>query len=382
MIEISATTTVLPDQTLQNAAVASENGKIVSIGPPSAKARHFDNSLILPGFIDLHTHGRLGQRMREIDYELLLKYARTGTTSFLAGEGNLSLEEIKDWLARVEEIMNSPPVGGAEVIGAHVEAPYIDPQNAGAINPQTCMEPTEETLDYFTSSPVIKYMTVSPYVKGAIKAIKRLTDAGIICVSGHTRGSADLLEKAHSAGLKGICHFFNNNTHHSDVFKEGGVRRPTMDEAALLYDDMHLEIICDMQHVDPVFIKIALKLKGPSKISVITDSGRVAGLPDGIYTRTDGRKMELKDGGVHLVESGGRCGSCVNQVQEFANLVETIGIDYIDAARMCSLTPAEILGVDSRKGSLEPGKDADILVIDRDTYEIKAVYVKGIPVQL
>ena len=380
--EISGTITVLPDQTQPDISVTFKDGKIVSTGTPTAQARHFDNSIVLPGFIDLHTHGRLGRRMREIDDDLLLKYARTGTTSFLAGEGNLSLDEIKDWLVKVEGSINNPPVMGAEVLGAHVEAPYIDPQDAGAIKPETCIQPTEETLDYFASLPIIKYMTISPYVKGAVKAIKRLTDAGIICVSGHTRGSADLLKKAHAAGLKGICHFLNNNTHFSDVFKEGGVRKPTMDEAALLYDDMHLEIICDMQHVDPVFIKIAFNIKGPSKIAAITDSGRVAGMPDGIYTRTDGRKMELKNGGVHLVESGGRCGSCIDQVEAFANLIEKIGIGYSDAARMCSLTPAEILGVDSRKGSLEPGKDADILVIDRDTYDITAVYVKGMQVEL
>jgi len=373
---------VLPDRIVRNASILFEDCKITGLEQGSSGSESFDNSVILPGFIDLHTHGRLGQAVLDIDHNLLLKYARTGTTSFLAGEGGVDYDTLKKWLGRLEDLMSDPTPGEAEVLGAHVEGPFIDPENAGGIRKGTYLEPTDETVGYFASVPVIKYTTISPYVKGAIDAIKRLSEAGIICVSGHSRGSADLLKKAHDAGLRGICHFLNNNSHYSDVFKEAGVRKPTIGESALLYDDMHLEIICDLQHVDPVFIKIALKLKGPSKIAVITDSILVAGLPEGIYPRTDGRKVEVKDGGVHLVEGGGRCGSCVNQVQEFANLVDKIGVSFPDAARMCSLTPAQILGVESRKGSLEPGKDADILVIDRDTFDIKAVFVKGHQVNL
>jgi len=155
-----------------------------------------------------------------------------------------------------------------------------------------------------------------------------------------------------------------------------------MDEAALLHEGVFLEIICDLQHVDPVYIKMALKLKGAERIAVITDSVSAAGLPEGVYEYHDGTKYEVKDGGVHECETGVRFGSCVNQVEEFANLVETIGTSHHEAARMCALTPAEILNVDSRKGSLDPGKDADILVLDRDTYEIQAVFAKGIRVEL
>ena len=377
MNKISGNIIVLPDRLIRNASLLFDAGKITGLETGDSDSESFDNSIVLPGFIDLHTHGRLGQDMLDIDHELLLKYARTGTTSLLAGEGGVDLESLKKWLEQLEALMNDPVPGEAEVLGAHVEGPFIDPENAGGIQKGTYLVPTDETIRYFASSPVVKYMTVSPYVEGAIDAIRQLSEAGIICVSGHTRGNAELLKQAHTAGLRGICHFLNNNSHYSDVFKEPGVRKPTICESALLYDDMHLEIICDLQHVDPAFIEIALKVKGPSRIAAITDSILVAGLPDGIYSRVDGREVEVKDGGIHLVEDGGRCGSCVNQVEMFANLVDKIGVSLSDAARMCSLTPAQILGVDSRKGSLEQGKDADILVVDRDTFDIKAVFVKG-----
>ena len=377
MNKISGNIIVLPDRLIRNGSLLFEGGKITGLEPGDSDSEYFNNSIILPGFIDLHTHGRMGQAVFDIDHDLLLKYARTGTTSLLAGEGGVNLESLKKWLERLQELVNDPFPGEAEVLGAHVEGPFIDPENAGGIQKGTYMVPTDETIKYFISSPVVKYMTVSPYVEGAIDAIRRLSESGIICVSGHSRGTADLLKKAHDAGLRGICHFLNNNSHYSDVFKEPGVRKPTICESALLYDDMHLEIICDLQHVDPVFIKIALKLKGPSRIVAITDSILVAGLPDGIYPRIDGREVEVKDGGIHLVKGGGRCGSCVNQVEIFANLVDRVGVSLSDAARMCSLTPSQILGVDSRKGSLEQGKDADILVVDRDTFDIKAVFVKG-----
>lgn len=377
MEKIAGNTIVLADRLLRDSSIVVEDSKIVAIESGTGGAEDFKNSIILPGFIDLHTHGRLGQDTEQMDTDMLLKYAQTGTTSFTPTYCEASIEETIKWLNTVKELKKSNPQGVAEILWAHVEGPFIDPPNRGGFKEEDCLLPTDEMVDEFLRSPVFKYMTVSPYVEGAINVIKRLSEAGIICVSGHSRGSDELFEEAYRAGLKGICHFFNNNDLHDDVYKEGGVRKPTLDEAALLYDDVFLEIICDLQHVDLVFIKLAYKLKGPGRIAVVTDSISAAGLPDGVYTYHDGRKYELKDGGVHECEGGGRFGSCVTQVMEFANLVDTLGISYIDATRMCALTPAEILGVDSRKGSLESGKDADIIVVNRDTFEIEAVFVKG-----
>jgi len=380
--KIAGNTIVLAERLLRDSSIVVEDGKIGAIESGTAGAEHFKNSIILPGFIDLHTHGRLGQDTERMDEELLLKYAQTGTTSFTPTYCEATIEDTIKWLNKVEELKKSNPRGVAEILWAHVEGPFIDPPNRGGFKEDDCLVPTAEMVDAFLESPVFKYMTVSPYVEGAIDVIKRLSEAGVICVSGHSRGSTELFEKAYRVGLKGICHFFNNNDLLDDVFKEGGVRKPTLDETALIHDDVFLEIICDFQHVDPVFIKLAYRLKGPGRIAVVTDSISAAGLPDGIYDYHDGRKYEVKDGGVHECEGGGRFGSCVTQVVEFANLVDELGFSYIDGARMCALTPAEILGVDSRKGSLASGKDADILVLDRDTFEIKAVFVKGQRVEM
>lgn len=382
MTEISGTITVLPDRTLQDVSVRFEDSKIAGVAPRSAKAEHFENSVILPGFIDLHTHGRLGQDTDDIDADLLLKYAQTGTTAFLPTFSEAKLPGFMSWLGKVESLKQSNLKGVAEILGAHIEGPFIDPKNKGGFRETDCLVPTPDIVQSFLSSSVFTYMTISPYVDGALDVIKKLSAAGTTCVSGHSTGSSELFDKAVDAGLKGICHFFNNNAQFSDVFKEAGVRKPTMDEAALLHDDIFLEIICDLQHVDPIFIKMALKLKGTGRIAAITDSISASGLSDGVYEYHDGRKYEIKNGGVHECETGMRFGSCVTQVEEFANLVEKISVSLHEAARMCALTPAEILGVDSRKGSLEEGKDADILVLDRDTYEIQAVFVKGVQVEL
>ena len=382
MAKIAGSTVVLPESIAADISIVFEDGKITALEPGGSGAEYFDNSVILPGFIDLHTHGRLGQGIDQLDSDLLLKYARTGTTSFLPTYGSRGTLNEMQWLDRVDDLKKNPKAGVAEVLGAHLEGPFIDPVNRGGINEKDCLVPTEEMLQAFLAAPGLRYMTVSPYVDGALDVIKKLSDNAIICVSGHTRGRPGILEGAVDAGLKGVCHFLNNNTRSSDVFKEAGVRKPTIDEMALLHDDLFLEIICDLQHVDPVFIKIAYRLKGPSRIAVITDSISASGMPEGIYEHHDGRKYEIKDGGVHECATGGRFGSCVNQVEEFGNLIEKIGVALHEAARMCALTPAEILGVDSRKGSLEVGKDADILVVDRDTYEVIAVYVKGARVAL
>jgi len=381
MEKISGSLIVLPDGIARDSSISIADGKIEAIDPGKGGVS-FDNSIIAPGFIDLHTHGRLGQDTADIDDELLLKYARTGTTALLPTYGCGGLDRFKSWLERVKEMMSDASDGGAEILGAHAEGPFIDPVNSGGINPDSCIVASEDALEMFISSPVLKYMTISPYVDGAINAIEKLTQAGIICVSGHSRGGVESFEQACGAGLRGICHFFNNNSDCTALMKEPGVRKPTICEAALLKDDIFLEIICDLQHVDPFFIKLALRLKGTQRIAVVTDSISAAGLPEGVYDYHDGRRFEIKDGGVHECGSGIRFGSCVTQVEEFANLVERLGLSYQDAALMCALTPAEILGVNSRKGSLEIGKDADMVVLDRDSFELRAVYVKGKQVEM
>ncbi len=377
MEKISGRAIVLSDRIVRNSSIVIEQGRIKAIEAGTAGPGHFENSLILPGFIDLHTHGRLGHSVQQMNSDLLLKYAGTGTTSFLPTYDGGPVDAMMGWLRRVEELKNSRPAGVAEILGAHLEGPFIDPANRGGISEAGCLAPSVEMVEGFLSSPVFKYMTVSPFLNGAIDVIAKLSEAGRICVAGHSRGSTQVFESAHRAGLRGVCHFLNNNSRLEDVFKEAGVRKPTLDEIALLHDDVFLEIICDLQHVDPVFIRLAYGMKGPGRIAVVTDSISAAGLAEGIYECHDGRKYEIKAGGVHECETGGRFGSCVTQVEEFANLVSELGISHVDAARMCALTPAEILDVAARKGSLEPGKDADILVVDRDTFEIRAVYVRG-----
>jgi len=374
--KISGSMVVLPNRLVREATVVMEGEKIAAVSPGRA-ACHFDNSLLLPGFIDLHTHGRLGQDTGEVNADLLLKYASTGTTSLLLTRDGGPMDAMLGWLRQVEELHRDRPAGRAEILGAHLEGPFIDPANRGGISEAACLAPSVEMAEGFLSSPAFRYMTISPYLDGAVEVIARLSAAGKICVAGHSRGSTEVFEAARRAGLRGVCHFLNNNSRLEDVFKEAGVRKPTLDEVALLHDDVFLEIICDLQHVDPAFIRLAHRIKGPGRIAVVTDSISAAGLPEGIYEYHDGRKYEIKDGGVHECDTGGRFGSCVTQVEEFANLVSELGISFVHAARMCALTPAEILGVQSRKGSLDPGKDADVLVLDRDSFEIKAVYVRG-----
>jgi N-acetylglucosamine-6-phosphate deacetylase len=251
--------------------------------------------------------------------------------------------------------------------------------NRGGVNKEICCEPDNEQLDALLNVGNLRYITVSPYVNGVMEAVSYLSQAGIVCVSGHSRGGEKILNDAVSAGLKGICHWCNNNPP-EQLMLEKGVRNPVLCDCALLNDDIFLEIICDLQHVNPAFIKLAYKVKGPGKIAVVTDSVNMSGLPDGIYDYFDGRKIELKNGGVHELSSGIRFGSCVTQVQEFANLVNEIGISLCDAARMCALTPAEILGMENEIGSILPGKKADFVLLDRDTFDILEVFVDGCPV--
>jgi len=373
---IKAGCVVLEDRVLSNAFVSISNGVItdISLNKPVTKTIDYSNCLLLPGFIDLHTHGRMGIDTADIGSDLLKAYARTGTTALLPTFGS-SLESIEKWLSVINNLSQRP--GHAKVLGTHAEGPFIDPVNRGGINEKVCIAPDKHVIDSLLEKGNLRYMTVSPFVQGSLETIRYLSERKVICVCGHSRGDETLFEKAVDAGIQGICHWYNNNSA-LQLMLEPGVHKPTLCDCALLYDNIFLEIICDLQHVSPVFIKMAYKLKGAGKIAIVTDSISASGLKEGIYKCHDGRKFEIKDGGVHLLATGGRFGSCVAQPVEFANLVEKVGITMPEAARMCSLTPAEILGVDKTLGSIKVGKSADLIVLHKDSFEIKDVFIDGV----
>jgi N-acetylglucosamine-6-phosphate deacetylase len=377
---IKANTVVLEETILKNAFVSVANGVIqnISVSRPNEKLIEYPNSLMVPGFIDLHTHGRNGNATKDMTAGLLKNYARTGTTAFLPSLSDLGFEELIETIKQIKSY-SRPRKGCSKILGVHSEGPFIDILNRGGINEKACCQPDKKKLDALLSVGNLKYITVSPYVNGVLDALKYFSRAGVVCVSGHSRGNEELLEDAVNAGLKGICHWCNNNSP-EQLMLEKGIRTPVLCDCALLHDNIFLEIICDLQHVSPAFIKLAYKVKGPGKIAVVSDSVSISGLPDGVYDYFDGRKIELKDGGIHELSTGSRFGSATTQVREFANLVEQIGIPLCDSARMCSLTPAEILGMENETGSISPGKKADFVLLDRDTFDILEVFIDAYPV--
>ena len=373
---IKAGCVVLEDRVLSDAFVSIFNGVItdISLNKPVTKTIDYSNCLLLPGFIDLHTHGRMGIDVADIGSDLLKAYARTGTTAVLPTFSD-SVESMEKWLDMLGDLPQSS--GHSKVLGAHLEGPFIDPVNRGGINEKACIAPDKHVITSLLKKGNLRYMTVSPFIEGSLETIRYLSERKVVCVCGHSRGDETLFERAVDAGIQGICHWYNNNAHLEQLMLEPGVHTPTLCDCALLYDNIFLEIICDLQHVSPVFIKTAYKLKGARRIAVITDSISASGLKEGIYEYHDGRKFEIKDGGAQLL-TGGRFGSCVTQPVEFANLVEKIGIAMPEAARMCSLTPAEILGVDKTLGSIKTGKCADLIVLHKDSFDIKDVFIDGI----
>ncbi len=370
---IKADEIVLEDSVLHNGFISIADEKIHNISTSEQEGNivEYPNSLLLPGFIDLHTHGRLGISTNNVTDELLINYARTGTTALLATLSD-NVEEMVQVMQKIKD--HSPSKASAKILGIHAEGPFIDQMNRGGVNKDVCCEPDKKKLDALLSVGNLKYITVSPYVNGVSDAVEYLSQAGVVCVSGHSRGNKDIFLNTVNKGIKGICHWYNNNPP-EQLMLETGVRNPVLCDYALLNDDIFLEIICDLQHVHPVFIELAYKLKGSGKIAVISDSINISGLPEGIYDYIDGRKIELKKEGIHEVASGIRFGSSTTQIQEFINLVKEMGIPICDAARMCALTPAEILKADKEIGSIFPGKKADLIVLDKDTFDLLQVFV-------
>jgi N-acetylglucosamine-6-phosphate deacetylase len=368
---------VLEDTVTGNAFVSVSDGVVTGVTSdrPPGKVLDFPDAILVPGFIDLHTHGRMGMNTKDIGPDILEAYARTGTTALLPTYVG-PVDVMQTWLRRVKDTRHAP--GRCKVLGAHAEGPFIDPVNSGGISKEVCIPPDADVLDSLLAAGPLRYMTVSPFLDGSTGIIRKLSEANVVPVCGHSRGDEQVFDAAADAGLRGICHWYNNTPGAEQCFSEKGVRKPTPCDCALVDDRLFLEIICDLQHVSRVFVELAYRVKGPGRIAVVSDSIAAAGLPEGVYQHHDGRQYEIKDGGVHEVETGGRFGSCVTQPEEFRNLVETVGIPMPEAARMCSLTPARILGVDGTLGSIAAGKCADLVVLDRDTYSVREVFIDGV----
>jgi N-acetylglucosamine-6-phosphate deacetylase len=259
------------------------------------------------------------------------------------------------------------------MLGIHLEGPFINPDRKGGIPEESIQKPNKKILDkiYTLSNNHLKMMTIAPELKNALPLIKDLVNHKIIASIGHTAASFDEAKRGFDTGISHTTHLFNQITpiHH---------RTPGATLASLLDDRITVQVIADGIHLDWEIIKLIYKLKGPDRIALITDAVRPAGLPDGIYySQGHGRESIVKNGKVTRPD-GTIAGSTLTMDRAVANAVNRAGIPFPEAVRMATLTPATILGLKTRIGSIAPNHDADLVILDTQ-YKVTQTIIKGSP---
>ena len=333
-----------------------------------------ENALVLPGFIDEHIHGAKKADAMDGTIEALSDIATAiaseGTVGFLATTMTQSPKNIENALKSVNSYIQLNKDSGAELLGVHLEGPFISPKHVGAqpleyvVNPS--VDVMKKYLDYAGGN--IKIVSLAPEVEGAESLVKFLKENGIVASIAHTGAKYKDCENAVSWGMSNVTHTYNAQTglHHRDAGVVG---------SALLMDELSCELICDLIHVSVPAIKLVIKNKPSDKVILITDSMRAKHMPDG-ESELGGQLVIVKNGEARLVD-GTLAGSVLKMNDAVKNAHKTAGVPLETAVDFATANPAKNLGVYDKMGSIKEGKQANFAIVDKDSFEVLLTVRKG-----
>ncbi len=320
---------------------------------------------IAPGLIDIHIHGALGHTFNEPTEEaftaITAENAARGVTSLLA---TIAAAPIPDMVRCVEfaRLWMQQPRAGAQILGVHLEGPYFSMAEKGAQDPASIRTPDDGTPEILLEQhDVIRIMTYAPELPGALELTARLEELAITPAAGHSSARDEDVLAAMELGL---CHAVHVWSGQSTTVRKGPWRKPGLLESTLAFDELTAEMIADNRHLPSTLMRLAYKCKGADRLCVVSDATSGAGMPDGARFRMGNVEYEVRDGVGMLLDHTAFAGSTTLLNEMVPILTKVAGIPLVEAVRMATLTPASIIGVDDRKGSLESGKDADITVFE------------------
>jgi N-acetylglucosamine-6-phosphate deacetylase len=363
-------TVITTDRLIEDGLVLAADGRLTFVGP-AHEAEPLQDSLIieaqgklvLPGLIDTHVHGSHGDDVMVNGAEGIRRISRAlmhyGTTSYLPSTISARHDDLLRAIEACVEAEENPDLS-AEIIGLHVEGPFINAGKKGAQPSAGIRDPDpNQCLEYLRAVPGrIKIMTLAPELPGGIELVRLLDQHGVIASLGHSEADYETALAAIEAGASHATHLYNAmpTLHH---------RQPNLTTACLNEPGIRAEIILDGIHVAPEMARLAFKAKGRDGLILITDAMMAVGCADGTYrlgdsdVRVEGERCTLTDG-VTIASSMLTMNRAVSRAISFT------GASLVDAVYMASLLPATLCGVADRKGSLEKGKDADIAVLNED----------------
>lgn len=361
-----------------------ENGKILEIGtgecPSADETIDAEGRYVSPGFIDIHTHGAGGADYMDGTVEAYLTAAKMsashGATLVYPTTLTSSNEVLFDTFDLYEEAV-AANTEGAAFGGLHLEGPYFNPVQAGAQDPRYLRNPQpEDYMEILSRSKNIARWSFSPELDGAPEFAAELSKRGIIASVGHTNASFEQCDAAYKSGSSLITHFYSCI---SSITRNQGYRTAGVMEYGYYQDGMSVEIIADGHHVPSSLLHLIVKVKGVDKVVLVTDSMRGAGMPEGpsiLGGLADGQECIIQNGVARLMDLSGFAGSVCTTDRLVRTMVTIGGVTLEQAVQMASLNPARVMGIADRKGSLEAGKDADIVIFG-DNVEVFATIVGG-----
>lgn len=376
---------ILADKIVDKGYVEYAGGKIVQVGSgdyAGAAEEIIDarGAYISPGFVDIHTHGAGGHDFMDCTVEAFLESARMhakhGTTSMtpttLASENDNLFRAIEAY--NLAKLLND---SGSQFLGLHLEGPYFAYNQRGAQDPRYLRNPRPEEYErILAASNEIVRMSLAPELDGALELGRVLTAKGILASVAHSDALFEQVAEARECGYRHLTHFYSGM---SSVVRKNSFRYAGVVEAGYYFDDITVEIIADGVHLPKSLLQLVYKLKGADSIALVTDSMRGAGMPEGesvLGARDTGLKVIIEDNVAKLPDRSAFAGSVATADRCVRTMYRLAEVPLVDAVKMMTLTPARIIGVDDRKGSIVVGKDADLLVFN-DQIEIQKVIICG-----
>ena len=354
-----------------------EDGKIAILPPDTevekeAEIYNATGKKVVPGFIDVHTHGAVGVDVNAAtaeDYEKICRFAAgNGTTSWLCSILTDTKEQTR-WCIDEFKKYQKMEHKGANLLGIHLEGPFLSSEYKGAMPEELLQKPDMSLLKEYQERAEgnIRYITISPEVEGIVDDISAMRELGITVAIGHSGADYDTSWNAIHNGAECCTHTFN-------AMKLLHQHFPAIMGAAL-ESDIYCEAICDGRHLHPGTVRLLLKVKGLDKVVAITDSIMAAGLPDGRY-KLGVNDVVVEDGDAKLAENGVRAGSTLTQNIALKNLLEFTGKQLEEILPLLTENPAKLIKVYDKKGSIADGKDADLVILDEKN-DVADVFVGG-----
>ncbi|MEV6331574.1 N-acetylglucosamine-6-phosphate deacetylase [Streptomyces sp. NPDC051909] len=360
---------VLPTGTVENGRVIVENGRIAGAAHADAPALDLTGHWLVPGFVDLHNHGGGGASFTSGTVDEILTGVRThrqhGTTTVVASFVTGDMDFLTQRAGLLSELAEQ-----GELAGIHFEGPFISPCRKGAHDETLLRDPDPAEVRKLIDAArgQARMVTLATELPGGLDSVRLLAEHGVIAAIGHTDATYEQTRAAIDAGATVATHLYN-------AMPALGHRAPGPIAALLEDERITVELINDGTHLHPAALQLAFHHAGPERVAFITDAMDAAGFGDGRYM-LGSLEVEVKDSVARLVEGSSIAGSTLTLDRAFKRAATVDGLPVESVVQAISANPAKLLGVYDRVGSLEPGKDADLVVLDAD-FELKGVMRKG-----